>query len=59
MTVYVVMGNDYPDSVWSTNELAEQAIAQSKRSDKVTYGWSKDHPGIYYRVYTFNLDNKE
>jgi len=52
--VYVVMGNDFPDSVFSTQQLAEAYIA-----DKIVLEKTRRHdmhPRIYWRVYPFEID---
>ena len=50
MKVFVVMGNDYPAAVFSTNAAAvEFCDDQNKHGDK----------RIYWRVYEFALDNKD
>lgn len=54
MKVFVVMGNDFPDSVWSTQELADKAIEQNEEADKVARPYG---PGIHWRSYEFNADN--
>lgn len=48
MKVFVVMGNDFPDSVWDTEEAAEK-YCEAQRNDK-NYS-----PRIYWRVYEFTV----
>lgn len=57
--VYVVMGNDYPDSVHASQEGAENFI-KTKKDDETAYreGLSRQHihrPGIYWRWYEFEV----
>lgn len=52
--VYVVMGNDFPDSVWATEELANAAVKQNKEADKLTRGQGYG-PRVYYRVHPFRV----
>lgn len=49
MSVYVVMGNDYPAAVFATEEAAE-AYCVAKRKEPRTSGIM-----IYWRVYEFAL----
>ena len=50
MKVYVIMGNDYPDAVFSSREVAEKFVAEKKkeRKDGLT--------PIYWRLYEFEMD---
>lgn len=50
MKVYVIMGNDYPDAVFSSREVAEKFVAEKKkeRKDGLT--------PIYWRSYEFEMD---
>lgn len=56
MKVYVVMGNDFPDSVWSTEEKANAAIEQNKAAEIQARSIAHGSP-VYYKVHTFGLDN--
>ena len=47
--VYVVMGNDYPDSVWATKDAALRYIQEQKG----TVGPSRRL--IYWREYEFTV----
>lgn len=62
MKVFVVMGNDYPDAVFTSNEAAE-AYCCAKRSDDVLAQpkggmMHGSVPRIYWRVYAFDLREK-
>lgn len=52
MKVFVVMGNDYPDSVWRNEKEAEE-YCELKKSDKTTQ--TMGHARIYWRTYEFKL----
>lgn len=47
VNVYVVMGNDYPDAVFTTQELADAYCAKQKQVDLM------NGRRIYWRVYPF------
>jgi hypothetical protein len=53
MKVWVIMGNDYPDCVFATEEAAEKYL-RSKMDDpanKLKYGGAR----IYWRHYEFEV----
>ena len=50
MKVYVVMGNDFPDSCFATEQAAEEYVALKKESVE-----NKGFPRIYWRVYEFEV----
>jgi hypothetical protein len=55
MKVFVVMGNDYPDSVFSTQDAAEAYVEKKRAADperQRLYGGMM----IYWRWYSFDLD---
>lgn len=53
MKVWVVMSNDYPDSVFATERLAETYIQrQQQRRDDYS-------PRIYWRAYEFNVTARD
>jgi hypothetical protein len=54
MKVFVVMANDFPDSVWPTND---QAHAHCKTQHDVNLAEVKQGRArkIYYRVYPFDV----
>ena len=54
--VYVIMGDDYPCAVTSTEELADKLIEKFKRQMPERYG---PHANIYYRHYEMLLDGEE
>lgn len=52
--VWVVMSNDFPDSVFATAETAESYVRRQmakQKENKLTW----DTPRIYYRSYEFEL----
>lgn len=53
MKVFVVMGNDFPDSVFSDKATADAHIAKIKEEDK------DRSPRIYWRVHEFELNRME
>lgn len=53
MEVYVVMGNDFPDSVF-TNEKDAEIYCQKRQDEN-----KPDNTKIYWRVYAFKLDEKK
>jgi hypothetical protein len=54
MKVYVVMGNDYPDCVFSTEKKAE-AYCDKRRAEKS----GVHQPRVYWRAYEFIVDEKK
>jgi len=54
MIVYVVMRNDYPDSVWSTLGDAQRYIRGKNAVNKVSVDGGG--PVIYWRSYEFIVD---
>lgn len=53
MKVWVIMGNDFPDGVASSEEKAKEHIKKAKAD------WEKKHPEsrmIYWRSYEYELD---
>lgn len=55
MTVWVVMGNDYPGAVFASEEAAkkyiEKKIADTPPDQRNSFG----HPRIFWRSYKFEL----
>lgn len=49
MNVYVVMGNDYPDSVFDSEQAAERYCEEKRRAHK------RGEPRIYWRTYEFKV----
>lgn len=49
--VFVVMGNDYPHSVYATEEAAERFIAAARKARDKETGVSGSR--IYWRAYEF------
>jgi hypothetical protein len=47
--VFVVMGNDFPDSVWSNEQVADAYVIRNQSAPNVGRK-------IYWRVYDFTLD---
>lgn len=60
MKLFVIMGNDYPNGVCSSEEIANAAIERLKETDlaraKAHYGEEAPAPRIYYRTYEFTLN---
>jgi hypothetical protein len=56
MMVYVVMGNDYPDAVFSTEEAAEAYCEKKRQAEKKENKGKWQGPGIFWRVHHFQLD---
>lgn len=48
MTVWVLMGNDYPAAVFSDEKLANEAMERKKREN--------GEQRIYWRLYAFELN---
>jgi hypothetical protein len=55
MKVFVVMGNDFPDAVFSTVVLADQYV-RAKQAEKPI---RRPAPTMYWRVYEFTLDTEK
>jgi len=54
MKVYVVMGNDFPDKVFATEEAAEAYCIEKKSNpENRVLGISR----IYWRVYEFEVQS--
>lgn len=53
--VWVVMGNDYPEAVFSSNKLAQEYCDRKKKENEkdIKRGTSRT---IYYRPYGFMVD---
>jgi hypothetical protein len=51
MKVFVIMGNDFPDCVFASEEAAEKFIEQKKAE----YDKSALRPRIYWRFYEFEV----
>ena len=54
--VYVIMGNDYPSAVTSTEELAVKLVEKFEAAIPELYG---RHAYVYYRYYEFILDGED
>lgn len=55
MKVYVIMGNDFPECVFDTEEKAEAFCTERKKLDEAerkTPGYGRR---IYWRVYEFEV----
>lgn len=57
LTVYVVMSNDYPDSVFSTEKLAKDYVAAKELAAREPRNY-QDRTFVYWKVYPFNVDGK-
>jgi hypothetical protein len=56
MKVWVVMGNDYPDAVFSSEKAADDFIAEKKREHEAkAHHEGGAHWKIYWRAYEFDL----
>lgn len=58
MTVYVVMGNDFPDAAFSTDEAATsycraRELAEIERNNREG---RRHYARVYWRVYKFEVD---
>ena len=51
--VFVVMGNDFPDAVFSTAKAAEEYCAQQRKLEQAQKPFARK---VYWRVYPFKLD---
>jgi hypothetical protein len=56
--VFVVMSNDFPDAVFGDAVVADDYCTKrmEEQRAKLTNKW--ETPRIYYRVYTFNLNEE-
>jgi hypothetical protein len=52
VVVYVVVGNDYPDSVWATRDAALRYIQELKSTNRMPSSVGPNRP-IYWREYEF------
>lgn len=55
MKVYVVMGNDYPDSVFSEEERAENYVAEKIEQDRLARERKERYTQIHWRWYAFDM----
>jgi hypothetical protein len=55
-TVWVVMGNDYPDSVWTSEEAANARIAREKAEDLKKWPQLAGQ-GLFWRVFEFEVQS--
>lgn len=56
MKVYVVMANDYPDSVYTTKAVAAAFVAkQSAKEAALARSVKQWRPRIYWNFYEFDL----
>ena len=53
---YVVMANDFPDSVFSSEKKAEAYCDNQRNNDKPKSVYS---PRVYWRIHEFIIDEKE
>lgn len=53
MKVYVVMGNDYPEAVFSRYDDAAAFIVKKQKEPRTS---PYPGPGIYWRSYSFTMD---
>ena len=61
MKVWVVMGNDYPSGVFSSEDLANKHIdhQKAKLAKQQEHLDKYMRPRIYWRATEFNLDGEE
>ena len=57
--IYVVMGNDFPDAAFSTEEKADAYVERMRKEDDKNNSIKIHHVKIYWRAYEFILDEKE
>lgn len=57
-TVYVIMGNDFPDAVFSTRELADDFIRRKTAEENKACKAGSGLRRIYWRSYQFTLDQE-
>jgi hypothetical protein len=56
MKVYVVMGNDFPETIFGTEKGAAEFVAEKKqREDVEAKSRYRSRPMIYWRFYEFEL----
>lgn len=55
MRVYVVMGNDYPDAVFTTEALADEYCRQAAANVGALRVAGLGGPKIHWRYYDFEL----
>jgi hypothetical protein len=55
MRVWVLMGNDYPDSVYDTEATADAAAEEKKRQCAAEQRVKQTRTRIYWRHYEFEL----
>lgn len=53
MKMFVIMGNDFPEGICSTEEKAKAVVVLKKAEEQ---GLTYDHPRIYWRHYEFDVD---
>lgn len=56
MRVWVIMGNDYPDAVFASEEAAN-AYVETKKAEPASQG--QFSPRIYWRAYDFQLQGED
>lgn len=56
MTIYVIMGNDYPEAVFSEEKLAVAFVAKMKGKLTSLDGTSANPTRVHWRYYPFELD---
>ncbi len=54
--VFVVMSNDYPDAVFDDKLSAETYCEEENAADKLEVAGPNPRGRIFYRVYTFELN---
>jgi hypothetical protein len=63
--VWVIMGNDFPDSAFSDEEKAEAYVTAKKAQDRAEHDKDPQRykypysPRIYWRHYEFEVDAKQ
>lgn len=55
-TIYVIMGNDYPEAAFSEEKRAEAFVAKMKGKLTLLDGTPARPTRIHWRYYSFELD---
>lgn len=58
LTVHLVMGNDHPDAIFSSEELAERHMERMKAKDADEKAKGQLRGNIYWRAYDYVVDEK-
>ena len=58
MKVYVVMANDFPDSVFTFEKKADAYAERMRKEDQKVMANKINYARVHWRVYEFILDEK-